>query len=241
MHTRILPAAALVLLSSCSLEKIATPPEPTAFLTSTGVSTTGKIARLPFDHSWRNPSADFSRYRNIVVRPVTTSHLRKDEWIQSYSTFVPDEEAYLKQCRALASRFSSYLKLSFESPVCSYYLTQDASKPDTLVLEVALTEVTFGRPAGYVGAMALPGGSIANSAASGPVVAFEARVKDAATGKVLATAADRRGTRFKIIDFNQLTYSKANDEICNEWASQLMQAGNKELFPKVRRTWFTPF
>jgi hypothetical protein len=240
VRTSIVAVAALCLVC-CSFQKIATSSRPTAFIASTGVDTSGRISRLPFDHAWRDPAVDFSRYQNIVVRPVATDYLHKDEWIESSSHFVPNREAYLKQCQALAGSFTSHLRLAFESPVCAHYLIENASKPNTLVLEVALTEVTFGRPAGYVGSMAVPGGSAANAAASAPVVAFEARVKDGATGKVLATAADRRGARFKLIDFNQLTYNRANDEICNEWAGQLMQAGNKELFPKVTRAWFTPF
>ena len=237
----LLLAASVIALSSCSLQKISTSAERTAFLKSTGVKSTEKLDRLPFDHSWRDSSADFSGYHNILVRPVSTSHLRRSQWKDSFSTFIPTEAAYAKECGALAGRFTSMLKSSFSSGESSYRSVSDTSKAGTLVLEVAITEVTFGRPAGYVGALAVPGGSIANAAAASPVVAFEARIKDARTGRLLATAADRRGTKLKLIDINQLTYTKANDEICREWSVQLMQAGNEDLFPKVKRSYFSPF
>jgi hypothetical protein len=87
----------------------------------------------------------------------------------------------------------------------------------------------------------VPGGSLVNSAAASPVNAFELKVRDATTGKLVATAADRRGTKLKIVDFNKLTYDKPNKEICDEWSQQLMQATNKDLFPQVKRAWFSVF
>lgn len=236
-----LSALAISGLTSCSLNKLATSAEPTGFISSTGVSTSSKIKRVPFDHAWRSPDVQIQDYKHIVVSPVTTAYLRKDQWLESGSTYVPSQEAYVKQCNALAGKFTASLKSEFAKESSGYQLTQTQSKPATLILEVALTEVTFGRPAGYVGAMAVPGGSLLNAAAASPIVAFEARVRDAASGKIVATAADRRGTRLKLIDFNQLTYQKANEEICGEWSKQLMEATNKKLFPQVKRTWFTPF
>lgn len=239
--TRGLTALSLLALTSCSLQKLTTSAEPTGFITSTGVSASSKIARVPFDHSWRSPSVGVSDYKNIVIVPVTTSHLRKEQWKDSYSAFIPSQAAYVKQCESLARSFTTSLKSDFSDKSSLYQVTDDRSKPGTLILEVALTEVTFGRPEGYVGSMAVPGGSLVNSAAASPIVAFEARVRDAASGKIVATAADRRGVHLKLIDFNQLTYHKANEEICKEWSRQLMEASNKELFPQVKRTWFTAF
>jgi hypothetical protein len=199
------------------------------------------MERIPFDHCWRSPDADITKYNKIVVRPVTTSYLRRDEWANSLSTYIPDENAYTKRCNELAAHFGKSLRRSFSSPVSLFYLRDSAQDPGTLILEVALTEVTFGRPSGYVGSLAVPGGSLINSAAASPICAFEARLVDSDSGKVIATASDRRGTTLKIVDFNQLTYQKANQEICDQWAGQFMQAMNKELFPKVKKKYFTPF
>jgi len=242
MTIRYYSAAFLFLgLASCSLQKSTTSAPPTAFLVATGANTSGKIGRLPFDHSWKNEAVNISKYSHIAIRQVSTAYLHKEQWKDSYSADITSSASYVKHCNELASYFSSALKRSFSGPGGRLALTDSSSGPNTLILEVALSEVTFGRPEGYVGAMAVPGGSIVNAAAASPMVAFEARIKDSATGKVIATISDRRGTRFKIVDFNQLTYTKANEEICGEWSQHLMQAANKELFPKVKRTWFTPF
>jgi hypothetical protein len=218
-------AAVIVLgLTGCTVGKIATPAPTSPFLAATGADTTGRKSRLPFDHSWRSPTADTVHYKNIVVRPVTTKWLRAEQWGDSVSEFMPDRKHYVKQCGVLARYWTTSLKKAFSSPVCSYYITDSTSQPGTLILEVALTEVNFGRPPAGVGSMA-----------------FEARVKDAATGKYVAIAADRRATISKIAKFDKGTFTLANQELIDEWSEQLMEASNKELFPTVGSSVFSPF
>ncbi len=221
---RFAAAIFLIGLTSCAVQKMTTPAPASAFLTATGADPSGKISRLPFDHSWRSATSDPTRYKNIVVRPVSITWLRKEQWGESVSEFVPDRKKYLKGCSKLASYWTKSLKKAFSSPICSYYITDNSSEPNTLILEVALTEVSFGTPPAGLGSMA-----------------FEARVKDAATGKYIATAADRRATISKIADFNKDTYTRANHEILDQWSAQLMEASNKELFPTVKKSWSSPF
>ena len=35
-------------------------------------------------------------------------------------------------------------------------------------------------------------------------------------------------------DFNEKSFTRANQHICDEWSRELMQTTNKELFPKVK-------
>jgi hypothetical protein len=124
----------------------------------------------------------------------------------------------------LGDYWTKSLRKAFSSPVCSYYITDKTSRPGTLILETAITEVTYGSPPTGLGSMA-----------------FEARVKDAATGKYVVTTADRRATVSKVAGFNQKTLTTANKQILDEWSQQLMESSNKELFPKVTSSVFTPF
>lgn len=221
--TRAAAAFIVLGLTGCTVGKIAVPAPTSPFLTATGADTSGRIARLPFDQAWRSPDIDISQYKYIVVRPVSIHWLRKEQWEESRSPFVPDEKYYLKQCGAMAKYWTTALRKSFSSPVCVFYITENTSRPGTLILETALTEVTFGGPPSGLGSMA-----------------FEARVKDAATGKYIATVSDRRATVSKIAGLNKDTYTRANEEIFNEWSSQLMEASNKELFPTVRSSIYSP-
>lgn len=228
-------------LAGCGAQRSLTSAETTKFIAATGHESAGKIARLPFQRAWRDASLDPAKYTRIVVRPVTTDYLRSSIWMESAGPFITNEAQYKVAVDKLARHFEKQIAQAFRSPGNRLQLVQDASQPGTLVLEVALTEVVFGHPATYVGSFAVSGGGVAQSALLAPTVAFEARVRDGATGRFVAAAADRRGTKVKLLDLNQLTYNKANEEICTEWAGQFMQAFNRELFPIVKRQWIGVF
>ena len=237
-----LPATTLLALTlaGCGLEKASTGPQPTRFLTSTGVDTTSKVERLPFKHAWRDPKMKISDYKYIVVRPVTTAFLKQDEWEQSKSAFVPDARTYEKRCRELARYFSKSLKKAFSDPICVFYITDNPSRPGTLILEVALTEVRFD-PAAPKAPEGPPDGNITNLLVGLPMCAFEARVTDAKTGALVSTASDRRGPEIKVIDQESVTGAGPNERICDELSRNLMESSNIEIFATVKRSWFSLF
>ena len=227
-------------LSSCGVDSITTRTEPTKFLKSTGTDMAQRVQRLPFEHSWRDPKVDITKYKNIVVRPVTTSFLHTEKWEDSKSTWVPNKTTYLNRCAKLTRYWNKSLNKSFSSPVCMFYKTTDSGQADTLILEIALTEVRFDRaPPSAAGQPAVPTGSLTSMVTGVPVCAFEARVRDAATGKLVSTAADRRGPELTVIDSDKQSFLRPNEKICDEWSDQLMKSSNIELFPKVHRSWFS--
>ncbi|MEO5914919.1 MAG: DUF3313 family protein [Luteolibacter sp.] len=228
-------------LGSCGLEKSTTAPKQTRFLESTGTDTISKIDRLPFQHAWRDPKMEIAKYKYIVVRPVTTSFLKTDEWEQSKSEFVPDKRTYTRRVNALARHWDKSLNKAFSSPVCVFYKTTDTGRPGTLILEVALTEVRFDPAATKSMADPVTNGNVSNIITGLPLCAFEVRVKDAATGKVVSTASDRRGPEIKVVDADKKSNATPNERICDEWSQQLMESSNIDLFPKVKRNWFSLF
>ncbi len=244
MKFSILPAlAATILLSlilgSCGLEKSATRAEPTHFLKSTGVDPSQRIARLPFEHGYRNPSVDMAKYKYIVIRPVTTAYLRSEQWEESKSSLIPNKRAYLKRCNALASHWNKSLSKAFSSPLCMFYKTTDTSRPGTLIFEVALTEVRFNTSIPVKGSQTRSNGSIVSAITGPPCCAFESRTRDAATGTLITTASDRRGPEIKVIDIEPSKLAQPNEAICDEWSEQLTQRSNQEIYPTVRRKWFS--
>ena len=227
-------------LCSCGVDSVTSRTEPTKFLKSTGTDVGQRVQRLPFEHSWRDPKVDITKYKNIVVRPVTASFLRPEKWEDSKSAFIPNKRTYLKRCAALTRYWNKSLNKAFSSPVCMFYKTTNSSQANTLILEIALTEVRFDRGLPAVeGQPAVPAGSLTSVVTGVPVCAFEARVRDAASGKLISTAADRRGPEFTVIDSDKKTFTKPNEKICDEWSDQLMKSSNIELFPKVHRSWFS--
>lgn len=126
MHaaTRFLSATSglvAIALCSCGLEKSGTRPEPTRFLQSTGVDVSRRIARLPFEHAWRDPSVDLTKYKHIVIRPVTTGFLRSEQWENSKSALIPNKRAYQSRCDALARHWTKSLDKAYSSPDCMFY------------------------------------------------------------------------------------------------------------------------
>lgn len=232
-----IPAMIAFGLSGCGVKSALTRTEHTRFLNSTGVDVSQRVKRLPFEHSWRDPSLDFSQYKHIVIRPVTTEFLRGDRWVESESPAISSKRSYLRHCRALARYWDKSLQREFSSPICMFYKTTDTSRPGTLILEIALTEVRFDRSVQATGA------SVASSGLSTslPICAFEASTRDAATGKLVATSADRRAPAVRIGAPKSDRFVSPNESICDEWASQLMQRSNIELFPTVWRSWFRIF
>lgn len=214
----MLSAAAL---TACGIGHAITPAEPTSFLVSTGTDTSKRLDRLPFEHSWIAPGV--LSYKNIVIRPVTTRYLHADEWERSKSVAIPTKAAFVKRTQSLAGSFTRDLNTSFTDPICIFYKTTNTSKPDTLILEVALTDAHFPDPTGP------PLIEI-------PVCGFEARVRDSKTGKLIATIADRRGPDLHLGEETHITDTK---EICKIWARQLMESFNKEIFANVRRQLIT--
>jgi len=199
------------------------------------------MARLPFDHSWRDPGVAAASYSRVVIRPVSLAWLRKDQWHESASAQITSQEAYLGFARQVARHWDASLQSSFRAPQNHLQPVSDTTQPGTLIMEIAMTEIVFGHPGTYAASFAVPGGGLADSAMFSPTVAFEARVTDAATGKIVATAADRRGTKVKLVDLNRLSITRPNEEICDEWSTQMMQAFNQNMFPLVKRTRFSPF
>lgn len=228
-------------LSGCGLDKSITGPVPTAFLTSTGTDTKHKVERLPFQHAWRDPKMAIANYKYIVVRPVTTAYLDMDQWEESKSAFVPNEKAYKQRVAALAKYWDKSLNKAFSSPVCVFYKTTDTSRPGTLILEVALTQVRLDPESPEKLPVPTPVGNVTSVITGLPICAFEARVRDAASGKIVSTASDRRGPEIRVLDPDATTGAIPNQKICDEWSQQLMEASNLDLFPTVKRNWFSVF
>jgi len=152
-------------------------------------------------------------YKYIVIRPVTTKYLKTE--------VAEDTFAYKKKVDDLAAYFTRQLNIAFSDPICIFYKTNRTSRPNTLILEVALTDVNFPN----------------EDHSEIPSCAFEGRVTDATTGKLISTVSDRRGPDLHLS--GEGTHLTDPEEICAIWARQLMEASNKEIFANVRRKLIT--
>ena len=221
-----------VVTSGCAVSD-RTKPASTIFLEDRDVSTHDDD--LPFLHSWVEPNFPLGHYKSAYFRSVTIDRLPKDSWKASSSSYITSEKDYLKESKLLADYFLEQLKKKVEKYPDGTIKVVDKAEPDSLVFDFALTEIEFSNPIENTGALLvpLPGSAMLFSTISNPHVAFAARVYDGKTGRLVATAADRKYPPTRLMDFNKVTATSPDREIVSTWAEIIAEALNREGFAKV--------
>jgi hypothetical protein len=191
---------------------------------------------IPFNRFWRKPGVDWTYYNRIYVAEVDTSYMLKMTAWQKGER-VADIE---KDVRKVADyERGSIMKAFREDPKHRFQVIDSSTRdPHVLVLEVALIELVPSKvllnlleyAPFYVGT----GITVARTAANDKsTAAFEARVRDSATGDVVMLAADREAEQFAIIDFRGLTWYSDADGIIDEWSKQFVQIANARGDEKI--------
>lgn len=224
--------AVLFALTGCAVEK-RTNPVSNLFLEDRDVSVKDKT--LPFDHAWVEPNFPLGHYHNVYFRSVTLSKLPPESWKDSKSVYITSEADFMKESQLLADYFLEQLKKKVENYPNGTMKVVDKPMPDGLVIDLAITENEFSQPIENTGALLVPvpGSAMLFSAISDPHVAFAARVYDGKSGKLLATAADRKFPPTRLLDLNKVTVTSPNREIVSTWASIIAEALNRDGFAKV--------
>lgn len=242
MHSKaILVAASLLLaafcLAGCATYRGMASADLTDFITGVpGVDHNSKLEFLPFNHSWTNRAFSLKKYSSVYVAPVTTRFIKPGCWVNSMSAHITSEKGYRAEVDELAGYFREQVAESIRAYDKNSFKIAGAPGHGTLCLELALTEVVFSRPAAYAGSMAspVPGTSSAVDATLGSSVAFELRLRDAGSGEVVFTAADRRTPPAKVLDLNKLSFTSSAREICQEWAGLFAQFLNMDKHETLR-------
>ncbi len=226
------PLLLLIFFAGCTVRKAIEAPEPTSFIT--------KPERLvspehtPFTLAWLAGGIDGRQYDELVVRPVRTDFISKDDWIHSASAFIRGEDEYLKRVHELGA----YLQQRLESTLAEKsepevsVITEEQHQPAqrALVLEISIAEANFGDPVIYGGMLAVPLPAVANlsTAVKSPSLVLEARLVDADTGEIVTELVDRRFPKIKIIDVNRLTVMSAVREMSDEFVDDFVKALYRE-------------
>ena len=239
MILRSIAIVLVILLSGCAIRNRMGKDLPTTFLEGSDLSE--KKERLPFDHSWSNEQANWNGFHSVFVAPIRTDLLADDAWSGSRSTIITSKSDYQSEAAQLAEYFREQILAELKKRPGGRF-SNVAEKPGagTLTLEIAFTELQFSHPVARAGTFAvpLPGTSIAFAAMSDPFVSFAAKLKDGASGKVVATAADRKFAPTRIIDFNKFTVTSSNREICALWAQMIAETLASDEMAKVKeRSW----
>lgn len=195
-----------------------------------------KIESLPFHKAWYQNEDSLEGYAEIVVAAVNTQHIRELDWWKALGRGrkmeqdLPQLSAYTEEAFRKAFREDANHRFTVLESTA-------AAGPKALVLELALTEVvpsqvvlnTIGY-APFVGTAA----RILRGASARSTVAFEARLKDAANGEIIATFADRESEKFAPVNLKDITWYGHTHAIIDRWASQFVQVLNRKSGDRIK-------
>jgi hypothetical protein len=238
MWTRTAMAAiiSLTILSGCAAMKAA-PSKGAGFVP---VQQMTKAEELPFNKSWVRDDLKWKNYKSIYISPVKTQYLlESSDWQKNFRKDKMTEDA-----QDIARYMETSFKEAFRDDPRKHFQVLESPAPGSLTLELALTELVPGNVALEVLGYAPYGGGAAVKLlerATGAVstVAFEAKLKETDSGKVMAMFADREQQKYSPLDFRGLTWYGNAHRLINEWADQFVDVANKEPGQSVEES--SPF
>lgn len=184
-------------------------------------------ADLPFQKAWIDPSVDWERYRRIRIAPVDTSHLSEMEWAKQ----VDKQEKLREDAGKLAAYAQEIFQRAFREDPRHRFEVVDQATDGTVVFELALVEVIPSKIALNTLCYAPFLGTavrIFRGMKHRSTVAFEARLRDAVTGAVIAQFADREAEKAAVINVKDVTWYGHAESILAEWARQFVRVFNRE-------------
>ena len=227
--------AALSLTAQAGVLK-ASPAQPTAFLDHPQ-SMSADPARAPFDKVWHNPSTrSWDRVKGfdrVVIMPVNTSYLK----------LKPRQQDEVNQMAA-------YMREQFQQEFAKggkyHVMRQPGAR--TLKLELALVELTPTNVPGNListgAGVVVPGLSVVGSQFTHGNIAFEAKLRNAETGELLAQYADRENDKLAPISFRDYSANAHSRRAVQDWAKQVEQLAStprSQKVPGAMRVTLNPF
>ena len=192
------------------------------------VAQMAKQEDLPFQKVWFKAGVDFKRYKSIYIPPVHTGFLLQSNWWQQNFRQGQMQEDLATMAQYMRDEF----KTAFANDPSHHFQVVEAPQKDSLTLELALTELVPSNVALSILEYAPYGGGTAvkvmeRATGAESTVAFEARMKDSATGDNLAMFADRQVKKIRIIDLKAFAFYAHDRLIIREWAEQFVKLANQ--------------
>jgi hypothetical protein len=193
----------------------------------------------PFNRFWRKPDVDWSQYSRVYVADVSTEYmLKQTEWQKGER-----KEQIEKDVQDLGVYTREALKKAFRDDANHRFDVVDipTTEPHVLVFEMALIEVVPSKVTlnalGYapfgIGMTLNVLRSIGNDKST---VAFEARVRDAASGNIVMLAADREAEQAALVDLRGLKWYTHAHGIIDVWSRQFVRVADQKPGEKIKDT-----
>jgi hypothetical protein len=213
--------------------------QPLSPLFLDGATLNSTVDRVPFKHAWSS-SHSGAGMSSIYVKPVRVDLLPSDSWTESTSVGISSAEDYNEVAQSLAVYFDERLREELRRVYERNKRLRivNAKSKDSVILEIALTEIVLSRPVSHAMGIAapVPGIGITLSAMHEPHVAFAARFMAPDGATLLGTVADRRFPPIRLLDLNKLTLTSSVREIISQWAREIAEAIEFERLAIVERS-----
>lgn len=235
-----LTVVSLLVLASCSSirsgsnelkAKMVDPIPDTGFIKHSGGQKV-KRADMPFQKVWIAPDFEKNDYKELIVAPVNTQYMLEMDWLHKASSanWVSDVK---KDIRELAKYFHDQVVKEFKEDVKHRFQVIgypiQVGQP-VLRLELALIQIDPSTPVlhALTWASPVPGAGTAMGVANKRTVAFEGRLRDLKTGKIVATFADHDIADIGPLDLTRLTWYGPAKGVMDQWAEQFVKIANKK-------------
>ncbi len=216
----------LLLVAGCG-----TPPAPKAGF----VDSSREISRpdLPFERVWVQEGVDWKKYKQINVAPVSTMYVMQTDSWKSVSHYGRGKEDVDK----VAEYMQKAIIKAFKDDPNHRFTTVSSPAAGSLILEIALTQLTPNSPALKAAGMIPIYGWAAKAIdqMDPSTVAFEARLRDGATGDIIATFSDCRKQKATVVSVDSLTWCSYAYKIIDDWAGELVEIANKRPGQVVKK------
>lgn len=233
LHTIVITfiaGASVLLFTGCKAKEA----ESSGFLNQANLMTHDETT--PFQKTYWNKKYAKTQFKEVYVAPVNTDYIMSQNMWEKASAANISKEQVNQNVQMMAEYTrQSFIKAIQEDPSHRYKVVNKAG-PQTLILELALTQLVPSKAAlqaiGYVtwvpAVVRVSGAVSTGSQDTGKgVVAIEGRVRDGATGEVVAMFADREAPREGIVDLKALNWWAPAKDIIDTWAKQLVQLAHR--------------
>ena len=209
--SRIVYPAVLIMAMFILVGCKAAPAPPAGFIQNHRIMV--KDEKSPFHGVWYDPDTDWDSYTQVLVAPVNTHYLSRANWWEN-ATFTADRR---KDSHQIANYMQTKVRNAFNSDPQKRFEPAESPGPRTLTLEMALVELVptkvWLNAVGTIFAVTVDHGS----------VAMEAKVRDGASGNVIATFADREHGKSSLVSVANLTWYSHAEHIIDDWAAQIVE------------------
>jgi len=224
---------AIVCSSGCSLATsvLKAGPAPDSGFLPTPERMAEHRERAPFHRLWIEDGFHVRDYHRLAVASVNTDHaLARSTWAKvNLREFEVEDDL-----KGIAREFQSIVIDAFRKSPTNQFAIVDAPDDQTLVLELAITELvpskaflaTIGLAAWAAPLeVGVPVGAMAAFAESG-WTAMEGRVRIGPDGPVVIMFADREQAKMRVVDLQSITWYGHARESMHDWADQLVALAN---------------